>query len=78
MYEPHEAREDTVVFPALRILLGPSQMADYGHNFLELQSQQFGPNAFTTMVDRVAGIERTLGIYDLDQFTPSETAKPQG
>jgi len=53
-------------------------MAEYGHTFLELQSQQFGPNAFTTMVDRVAGIERTLGIYDLDQFTPSETAKPQG
>jgi hypothetical protein len=30
----------------------------------------FGDDGFEKMVDRVAGIERALGIYDLAQFTP--------
>ena len=30
----------------------------------------FGEDGFEKMVDRVAGIEKTLGIYELAQFTP--------
>src|SRR5438034_723182 len=30
----------------------------------------FGKNGFEKMVDKVAGIEKKLGIYDLTQFTP--------
>ena len=30
MYEPHEAREDTVVYPAFRALLKPTEIADLG------------------------------------------------
>jgi hypothetical protein len=29
-----------------------------------------GADGFEKMVDRVAGIEKSLGIYDLAQFTP--------
>jgi hypothetical protein len=32
--------------------------------------QLFGEDGFERIVDRVATIEKTLGIYDLAQFTP--------
>ncbi len=37
MYEPHEAREDTVVYPAFRALLRPAQVAELGARFAGLQ-----------------------------------------
>jgi hemerythrin-like domain-containing protein len=70
MYEPHEAREDTVVYPAFRALLKPTEITDLGERFAELQTEQFGNDGFAAMVGRVAAIERALGIYDLAQFTP--------
>jgi hypothetical protein len=39
-------------------------------NFEKKEHQLFGEEGFEKMVDRVASIERTLGIYDLWQFTP--------
>jgi hemerythrin-like domain-containing protein len=74
MYEPHEAREDTVVFPAFRQLLSAQELAGLGQHFAELEHQQFGRDEFTAMVGRVAGIEQALGIYDLTRFTPDVTA----
>jgi hemerythrin-like domain-containing protein len=70
MYEPHEAREDTVVFPAFRQIVPAGELADLGRHFADLEHQQFGTDEFTAMVARVAGIEQNLGIYDLAQFTP--------
>jgi hemerythrin-like domain-containing protein len=79
MYEPHEAREDTVVFPAFRKLLPAGELAGLGQHFADLEHEQFGTDEFTAMVNRVADIEQGLGIYDLDQFTPQVTryAAPQ-
>ena len=71
MYEPHEAREDTVVFPAFRALLSADELDELASTFADLQRSQFGPNAFVDVVNHVADIERSLGIYDLDEFTPS-------
>jgi hemerythrin-like domain-containing protein len=70
MYEPHEAREDTVVFPAFRQILPPAELTSLGQHFADLEHQQFGTDEFAAMVGRVAGIEQHLGIYDLAQFTP--------
>ncbi len=72
MYQPHEAREDTVVFPALRALLTPQDLNDLGVTFSELQRRQFGPHGFSETLAAVVAIEQSLGIYDLDQFTPPE------
>jgi hemerythrin-like domain-containing protein len=74
MYEPHEAREDTVVFPAFRQVVPVGEFADLGQQFAELERQQFGVNEFAAMVARVASIEQNLGIYDLSQFTPQVSA----
>jgi hemerythrin-like domain-containing protein len=70
MYNPHEAREDTVLFPALRQIVSKQEFAALGEDFEKKEHQLFGEEGFEKMVDRVAVIEKTLGIYDLAQFTP--------
>lgn len=71
MYEPHEAREDTVIFPALRELLPAKEFGDLAETFEDEEHKRFGPTGFEGVVDKVADIERSLGIYELSQFTPS-------
>ena len=73
MYEPHEAREDTVIFPAFRKIVPAREFADLGQHFADLEHQQFGGDEFTAMVGRITAIEQALGIYDLNQFTPQVT-----
>jgi hemerythrin-like domain-containing protein len=70
MYAPHEAREDTVLFPALRDVVSKHEFGALGEDFEKKEHQLFGEGGFEKMVDRVATIEKTLGIYDLAQFTP--------
>ena len=70
MYGPHEAREDTVLFPAFRKLLSADEYDALGEQFETREHELFGEDGFEKMVDRVAGIEKALGIYDLAQFTP--------
>jgi hemerythrin-like domain-containing protein len=78
MYEPHEAREDTVVYPAFRALLSGTELAEPGEKVEQLEHEQFGNSGFTAMVSRVAVIEQELGIYDLAQFTPPNITPPPG
>jgi hemerythrin-like domain-containing protein len=70
MYAPHEAREDTVLFPALHTIVSPHEYAALGEDFEKKEHQMFGKEGFEGMVPRVADIEKQLGIYDLAQFTP--------
>jgi hemerythrin-like domain-containing protein len=70
MYSPHEAREDTVLFPALRSIVSKNEFDALGEEFENKEHQLFGEDGFEKMVDRVASIEKALGIYDLAQFTP--------
>ncbi len=70
MYRPHEAREDTVLFPALHGILTARQMKDLGEQFEKEEDRLFGDEGFEKTVDQVAAIEKQLGIYDLAQFTP--------
>jgi hemerythrin-like domain-containing protein len=69
MYEPHEAREDTVVFPALRDVVPAVQFRDMAETFEDEEHRRFGQTGFQGVVDKVADIERSLAIYDLSQFT---------
>ena len=70
MYRPHEAREDTVLFPAMRSIITANEYDSLGEDFEKKEHQLFGEDGFEKMVDRVAGIEKTLGLDDLSQFTP--------
>ena len=70
MYEPHEAREDTVLFPALRDVVSKNEFDSLGEEFEKKEHALFGEDGFEKMVNRVASIEQALNIYDLAQFTP--------
>jgi hemerythrin-like domain-containing protein len=70
MYRPHESREDTVLFPALRTLLTPRQVETLGDKMEEDEHKVLGDEGFEKSIDKVASIEKALGIYDLAQFTP--------
>lgn len=70
MYRPHEAREDTVLFPALRSIVSANEYDSLGEEFEKKEHQLFGEEGFTKIVDDVAKLEKALGIYDLGQFTP--------
>jgi len=70
MYAPHEAREDTVLFPALRGIVSSNEYYSLGEEFEEKEHELFGEDGFDMMVDRVAAIEKSMGIFNLKQFTP--------
>ena len=70
MYSPHEAREDTVLFPAFRTIVSRHEYDSLGEDFEKKEHELFGEDGFEKMVARVAGIEKELGIFDLSQFTP--------
>ncbi|MBI1387144.1 MAG: hemerythrin domain-containing protein [bacterium] len=70
MYSPHEAREDTVLFPAFRGIVSENEYDSLGEDFEDKEHDLFGEDGFDGMVDKVAEIEKTMGLYDLAQFTP--------
>jgi hemerythrin-like domain-containing protein len=70
MYSPHEAREDTVLFPAFRGIVSAHEFDSLGEDFEKKEDELFGDDGFEKIVDKVATIEKKFGIYDLSQFTP--------
>jgi hemerythrin-like domain-containing protein len=70
MYRPHEAREDTVLFPALHKIVPAKRLKELGEQFEKEEDRLFGEEGFEKTVEQVAAIEKQLGIYDLAQFTP--------
>jgi len=71
MYEPHAAREDTVLFPLLTKVLGEKTYKELGEQFEDEEHKRFGARGFEGVVDEVAGLEANLGIADLAKFTPT-------
>jgi hemerythrin-like domain-containing protein len=71
MYRPHEAREDTVLFPALHKLVSRHEYDSMGEEFEKIERKTFGGDGFDVAVDQVTEIEKKLGIYDISQFTPA-------
>jgi hemerythrin-like domain-containing protein len=71
MYRPHEAREDTVLFPALRTVISPKELEELGERFEEKEYALFGKEGFEGIVVQVGAIEEQLGIGNLATFTPS-------
>jgi hemerythrin-like domain-containing protein len=70
MYEPHEAREDTVLFPAFHEIVSPHEYDALGDDFEKKENEIFGAGGFEKNVEAVAALEKRLGIYELSQFTP--------
>lgn len=74
MYEPHTAREDTMIFPAFKNAVGPKGYEELGDQFEEIERREFGGDGFDMAVDKVADLERRLGTADLASFTAPSLA----
>ena len=69
MYEPHAAREDTILFPAFKKAVGPKGYDELGDQFEDIERRTFGGDGFDIAIDKIADIERWLGLADLNAFT---------
>lgn len=72
LYRPHKAREDTVLFPALHSIIPDQELAQLGDKFEDRENELFGEGGFEKVVEHVARLEQSFGIYKLSQFTPEE------
>ncbi len=70
MYRPHKSREDTVLFPALHSIVSQQEYDSLGEIFEDKETELFGEHGFEKVVEEVEGLEKSLGIYELSQFTP--------
>jgi hemerythrin-like domain-containing protein len=71
MYRPHAAREDTVLFPAFRDVMGRDAYRELGEQFEDKEHELIGEHGFENTVAEVARLEAALGIGDLAKFTPA-------
>lgn len=69
MFRPHAAREDTVLFPAFRGIVGRGAYRELGEQFEEKEHALLGEGGFAGAVAEVARLETVLGIADLGSFT---------
>lgn len=70
MYAPHEAREDTVLFPELHKILSHHEYDSLGEQFEKIERRTFGGDGFDIYVEKITSLEKELNIYDLAKFTP--------
>lgn len=70
MYRPHKAREDTILFPAIRSVMTAKEYDALGDTFEGDEDKKLGEGGYEKVVEQVAGLEKQLGIYELAQFTP--------
>lgn len=71
MYRPHAAREDTVLFPELRGLVGKRAYEELGEQFEDKEKQMLGDRGFEHAVEEVAKLEQAFGLDDLARLTPT-------
>ncbi|NVO30270.1 hemerythrin domain-containing protein [Hymenobacter lapidiphilus] len=70
MYTPHEAREDTELYPALHQLVSRHEYDSMGEEFEKIEHQKFGQGGFELYLSKVTDLEKKLGTWDLNQYTP--------
>jgi hemerythrin-like domain-containing protein len=71
MYRPHASREDTVLFPELRELIGAHAYEELGEQLEDQEKQILGDHGFERAVVDVAKLEAAFGVADLAKLTPS-------
>jgi hemerythrin-like domain-containing protein len=69
MYRAHAAREDTVLFPAIRGLVGAKAYAEMGEEFEDKEHEILGDKGFERAVADVAKLEQAFGVADLAKLT---------
>jgi hemerythrin-like domain-containing protein len=68
MYRAHAGREDTVLFPELRGLVGAKAYKELGDEFEDKEKQMLGDHGFEHAVADVAKLEQAFGVDDLSKL----------
>lgn len=71
LYAPHEAREDTVVFPAFQDKVPVDEMKAMQEEVAERERSVLGKDWFANAVSQIAEIERALDIHELRVKEPT-------
>lgn len=71
MYEPHGAYENSIVYPAFRVAVGPERYEALSREWAARERRLGG--SFTQYAQQLAGIESALGL-GLAQYTPPSPA----
>ncbi len=71
MYRAHEAREDTVLFPALRKIISRNEYYEMAINFEKREFDKYGAGGYQSALDKVSFLEEQLGIDELNKYTPA-------
>lgn len=69
MYRAHAAREDTVLFPEVRALVGAKNYDALGDEFEAKEKQMLGDHGFEHAVAEIAKLEQAFGVDDLAKLT---------
>jgi hemerythrin-like domain-containing protein len=69
MYRNHAAREDTIIFPACKQTMTEKQLDEMTDKFEDIEREQFSEDGFEDAVKQISGIETSLGLSDIAQFT---------
>jgi len=69
MCRPHEAREDTELFPLLRDIVTRSEMESLREDFERERNGRLGSDGFDRYVGTISESEKALEIHDLARFT---------
>lgn len=72
MYRPHEAREDTILFPEFHEMLSEKEYEKLGDQFEDREHKLFGKEGFKDIVRQIEELEKSYDIYDLSKFTPHD------
>lgn len=70
LYRPHMARAETDVYPTLRHLVTPDEYQEIADQMEKNERQAFGADGFEKVARKVHEIEKSIGLGDLDLFTP--------
>ena len=62
MYRPHAAREDTVLFPEFRGIVGAHAYGELGEQFEAKETEMLGDHGFEHAVAEVARFEQAFGL----------------
>jgi hemerythrin-like domain-containing protein len=70
MYRAHAAREDTILFPAFKASISEQRYKELGELFEEREHKLFGKDGFEGVLAQVESLEKEMGIFRLDYYTP--------
>jgi hypothetical protein len=70
MYTHHAAYEDTVIFPSFEAMENRSEINELADTLESEEKRVLGHRGFGDFVDKIAGVEKKLGIYELSTSTP--------